>query len=100
MLLLSSIRLHVPVSVRECMIDYLIETTCIYIYLCFIMLHFMCLFISMSNSVRQHKLWCTVRDMHLSKCSIIIINMLYWCCSVLSVAGRSSQSSCLLFLQT
>ena len=37
LLLLRSIRLHVPVSGRECTIDYLIETACIYIYaiLCF-----------------------------------------------------------------
>ena len=27
----------------------------------------------MSIGVNRHKLWCTVRDMHLSKCSIIII---------------------------
>ena len=37
------------------------------------MLNIMCLFIVMSISVRWHKLWCTVRDMHPSKCSIIII---------------------------
>ena len=35
LLLLWSIRLHVPVSVRECTIDYLIETT--YIYICAVM---------------------------------------------------------------
>ena len=37
LLLLLSIRLHVPVSVRECTIDYLVETACIYIcaMLCF-----------------------------------------------------------------
>ena len=35
----------------------------------------MCLFIIMSISVRRHKLWCTVRDMRLSKCSIIIISI-------------------------
>ena len=37
LLLLWSIRLHVPVSVRDCTIDYLIETICIYIcaILCF-----------------------------------------------------------------
>ena len=29
--LLPSIRLPVPVSVKECMIDYLMETACIYI---------------------------------------------------------------------
>ena len=34
----------------------------------------MCLFIIMSISVkRQHELWCTVRDMCLSKCQICII---------------------------
>ena len=37
------------------MIDYLIETTCIYISLClkyvYVILHVMCLFIIMSNSV-------------------------------------------------
>ena len=27
----------------------------------------------MSISVKRHELWCTVRDMRLSKCSIIII---------------------------
>ena len=31
LLLLGLDRLHVPVSVRDCAIDYLIETTCIYI---------------------------------------------------------------------
>ena len=34
----------------------------------------MCLFIIMSISVKRHELWCTVRDMRLSKCSIIIIH--------------------------
>ena len=73
--MLRSIRLRVPVSVRECTNDYLMETTCIYIcaILCFNMLNFMCLFIIMSIIVMQHELWCTVRDMRLSKCSIIII---------------------------
>ena len=33
----------------------------------------MCLFIIISISVMRHELWCTVRDMRLSKCSIIII---------------------------
>ena len=37
------------------------------------MLNFTCLFIIMSISVKRHELWCTVRDMRLSKCSIIII---------------------------
>ena len=61
-------------SVRECTIDYLIETTCIYIcdYYVFNMLSFMCLFIIMSISVKRHELWCTVRDMPLGKCSIIM----------------------------
>ena len=54
--------LHVPMPVRECTIDYLMKTTCIYI----------CFFI-MSLSVQQHKQWFTVRDMRLSKCSIIIL---------------------------
>ena len=36
--------------------------------------HFMCLLIIMSISVWQHELWCTVRDMRLGNCSIIIIN--------------------------
>ena len=38
LLFLWYIRLHEPVSVRECTIDYLIETTCIYIsaMLCFL----------------------------------------------------------------
>ena len=39
----------------------------------FNMLSFLCLFIIMSISVTRHKLWCTVRDMRLGKCSIIII---------------------------
>ena len=33
----------------------------------------MCLFIIMSISVKRHEPWCTVRDMRLIKCSIIII---------------------------
>ena len=33
----------------------------------------MCLFIIISISVKRHKLWCTVRDMRLNKCSIIIL---------------------------
>ena len=37
------------------------------------MLIFMCLFIIMSISAKRHELWCTVRDMRLSKRSIIII---------------------------
>ena len=37
------------------------------------MLNFMCLFIIMSISVKRHELWCTVRDMRLSKCLIIMI---------------------------
>ena len=37
------------------------------------MLNFMCMFIIMSISVKRHELWCTVRDMRLSKCSIMII---------------------------
>ena len=57
------------------MIDYVIETTCIYIcaIICFYMLNFTCLFIIMSISIIRHELWCTVRDMRLSKCSIINI---------------------------
>ena len=43
------------------------------LYYVFNMLSFMCLFIIMSISVRLHELWCTVRDMCLRKCSIIII---------------------------
>ena len=60
-------------SVRECAIDYLIETTCICIcaLLCFYHVEFYVLIILIS--VKRHKLWCTVRDMRLSKCSIIII---------------------------
>ena len=56
-------------------IDYLIETTCINIcaLLCFKHVNLMCMFIVMSISVRRHEIWCTVRDMRLSKCSIIII---------------------------
>ena len=84
--LLWSIRLHVPVSVRECMIDYLIETTCIYIcaLLCFMMFSVMCLFIIMSISVERHKLWCTVRDMCLTKTVQLLLSFcrrkeyLYW----------------------
>ena len=37
------------------------------------MLNFTCLFIIMPISVRGHELWCSVRDMRLGKCSIIII---------------------------
>ena len=43
------------------------------LYYVFNMLYFTCLFIVMSISVKRHELWCTVRDMRLSKCSIIII---------------------------
>ena len=59
----------------ECTIDYLMETTCIYIllYYVFDMVNFMCLFIIMLISVKRHELWCTVEDIRLSKCSIIII---------------------------
>ena len=51
------------------------------------MLGFMCLFIIMSISVKRQELWCTVRDMRLSKCSIIIIVptiRLLWRCMSLS----------------
>ena len=46
------------------------------LYYVFNMLNLTCLFIIMSISVMQNKLWCTVRDMCLSKCSIIIM-MIY-----------------------
>ena len=74
LLLPWAIRLYVPVSVRDCTIDYLIETTCIYIcaLLCFYHVNFYVLIV-MSITVKQHELWRTVRDMRLSKCSIIII---------------------------
>ena len=60
-----------PVCVREFMIDYLIEITCIYVcaLICFYHVKFMCLFV-MSIIVKQYKLCCSVRGMHLSKCSI------------------------------
>ena len=47
----------------------------IYYVLCYVfsMLNFTCMFIIMSISVMRHDLWCTVRDMRLSKCSITII---------------------------
>ena len=66
--------LHVPVSVRECTIDYLIETTCIYIcaLLCFYHVIFYVLII-MLISVKRHELSCAVRDMRTSHYSIIII---------------------------
>ena len=47
-------------------------------YYVFIMLDFTCVFIIMSISVKRHELWCTVRDMRLSNCSIIIICMFFW----------------------
>ena len=61
-------------SVRECTIDYLVEKTCIHIcaLLCFYHIKFY-MFIIMSISVKRHELWFTVRDVCLSKCSIIII---------------------------
>ena len=40
------------------------------------MLNFICLFIIISISVKRHDLWCTVRDMRLCKCSIIIIRLI------------------------
>ena len=50
----------------------------------------MCMFIIMSNSVKRHELWCTVRDMRLSKCSIIIIiNVLFNGCKSESVPVTS-----------
>ena len=76
-------------SVRECTIDYLIETTCIYIVHSYVfnLLNFMCLFIIMSISVRLHELWCTVRDMRLCKCSIIIIDhSIKYICVELNIA--------------
>ena len=61
-------------SVRECTIDYLIETTCIYICALICLYHVkFYVFIIMSISVKRHDLWCTVRHMRLGKCSIIII---------------------------
>ena len=79
-------------SVRECTIDYLIQTTCIYICV-FNMLHFMCLFTIMSISVKQHELWCTVRDICLSKCSIIIILNPRLCPSAIYCLRRFSRLS-------
>ena len=82
-------KLHAPVSVRECIIDYLIERTYYHIILCYILYyvilcHIMYTYISVfcyvfimliivSISAKRHELWYTVRDMRLSKCSIIII---------------------------
>ena len=63
------IRLLAPMSERECMIDYLIEATCIYICTLLYFLHVkFYVLIIMSISVRQHELWCSVRDMRLGKC--------------------------------
>ena len=61
-------------SVRKCLVDYFMERTCMYIcaLLCFYHVKFYVLII-MSVSVRRHELWCTVRDLRLGKCSIIII---------------------------
>ena len=60
-------------SVRECIIDYLLEMTCVYIcaLLCFCHVKFYVLII-MLISVKQHELWPTVRDMRIGKCLIII----------------------------
>ena len=57
LVLLQSIRLHVPVSASVCMIVYLIETTYIYIcaLLCFYYAEFYVLII-MSISVKRHEL--------------------------------------------
>ena len=78
LLLLWSIRLHVPVSVR--VYDWLLDRNNMHIFLLycvFNMLNFMCLFIIMSISAKRHKLWCTVGYMRLSKCSIIIIIIMW-----------------------
>ena len=76
LLLLLSMRLHVPVSVRECTIDYLIKRHAyiFVLYQVFNMLNFMCLFIIMSISAKRYELWSTDIYMCLSKCSIIIIS--------------------------
>ena len=99
MILMRSSRLHVPVAVRYCMTDYFIEITCIYAcaLLCFlIMLNFMCLFIIMSIIVMRHELWCTVRSMRLSKCSIIIIHYYILNVNLLGNTIRLRDLSCLL----
>ena len=60
------------------------------------MLNFMCLFIIISSSVKRHELWCTVRDMRLSKCSIIVhytFNALYIIVSYLSLLSSPSPDS-------
>ena len=56
------------------MVDYLMETTCIYIgaLICLYHVKFY-VFIIMSISVKRHEPWLTVTDMRLSKCSIINI---------------------------
>ena len=60
--------------------------------MCFIMLHFMCLFINMSISVQWHKLLCTVEEMRLSKCSVIIIIINMLSSQKLSVLGISHEN--------
>ena len=56
---------------KECTIDFLMETTLINIYVLYYVKCYV--FIIMSISVMLHELWCTVRDMLLGKCSIVII---------------------------
>ena len=67
--------MHVPVSVRQCMIDYLIEMTCIYVFalLSFYKVKSYMLVYYRVNYCKGYGLWCTVREMRLMKCSIIAI---------------------------
>ena len=73
LVLLWSIRLHVPVSVTECTIDYSIEMACICIcaLLCFYHVRFYVLIIM--SVIKWHRMWSTLRDMCLEKCFIISI---------------------------
>ena len=82
LVLLLSIRIHVLVSVRECMIDYFIETACIYICALLCSYHVKCyVLIIMSICAKRQELWRTVRDMRLGKCSIIIIILFALLCT-------------------
>ena len=51
------------------------------LYCVFKMFNFMCLFIVMSIGIRRHELWCTVGDMRLGKCSVIIIYVHVYMCA-------------------
>ena len=57
------------------MIDYLLEKTCMYAcaVLCFYCVKFHVLVYYDDNYCKVAHLWCSVKDMRLSKCSIIIV---------------------------